>query len=74
MVGGSVAMGFELLPQPEKATVKIIRIKSAHHDELRAKNDNERIHNLRSLVRRAQFLLTSERRARETYNAQALTL
>jgi hypothetical protein len=56
LVGGSVAMRFELLPQPEKATVKIIRIKSAHHDELRAKNDNERIHNLRNLDRAAQFV------------------
>ena len=56
MVGGSVAMGFELLPHPEKATVKVIRKKSAHPDELRAKNDTERIHNLRILDRTAQFV------------------
>jgi hypothetical protein len=61
------------LPQPEKANVKAMRKKSAHQDELRAKNDTERIHNLQSLIA-LHSLWTSERRAREMHHAQALTL
>jgi hypothetical protein len=44
------------LPQLEKATAKVIRRERAHQDEVWAKNDAERIHNLRSLDRAAQFL------------------
>ncbi|PYQ44511.1 MAG: hypothetical protein DMG99_03755 [Acidobacteria bacterium] len=43
-----------------------MRRKSAHQDELRAKNDTERIHNLRSLIA-LHSLWTSERRAREMH-------
>ena len=52
VVGGGVAMLFELLPQPEKASVRKDIARISH--ELRTEQNSEHIHNLRRVDRRTQ--------------------